>query len=596
MLPGHPRGKALLAARESIGFAIELVRFDERYRAAFWYVFGDTLVVADLDRARKLMGGVRLVTLDGQLLEPSGAMVGGSVEGRPRSPRREHLEAAAEALRRATAEADLVHHRLGEVRGRLSEVEAALRQVSSASEAGRARMEALQGRRREAHQRLTNLEADIILKAKHRQEGEKFLERARSEREKVQARLGPAVGELEARRAEAVAATPHELARLLQEAQARRLAAAEEALALKARVEGLEAHAKVAAERRAELVGRAAAARERREELIGRASGLEESLGAAEEELQALLKVEASLGHRTEELRKARDEAFKAKGRLEGEIDKVNHRLETRGDFLLGLNTELKVQTAALAAAEEELARYQVNPSEEMPSLEDLRATIGATQAEMDSLGAVNLRALEDYRGRQERWQELTAELSRLHGEKAKLVELVAELTAKKRDGFLRTYAAIQGNFRQVYGELSDGGEAELVLEDPEEPFAGGLVMKVRPPNKKPLRLEALSGGEKGLVSMAFIFALQRFEPSPFYLLDEVDQNLDALNAERVARAVSRHSSRAQFLQVSLRKVTLKEADHLLGVVMGSRGLSEVILKLDLGDVAEEPAVEEVSA
>ena len=98
-------------------------------------------------------------------------------------------------------------------------------------------------------------------------------------------------------------------------------------------------------------------------------------------------------------------------------------------------------------------------------------------------------------------------------------------------------------------------------------------------------RLEALSGGEKGLVSMSFIFAIQRYQPSPFYVLDEVDQNLDAINARNIAQMIKRNSERAQFLQISLREVTLKEASNLVGVTMQNDGISKVIMKVDLGSI-----------
>ena len=115
------------------------------------------------------------------------------------------------------------------------------------------------------------------------------------------------------------------------------------------------------------------------------------------------------------------------------------------------------------------------------------------------------------------------------------------------------------------------------------------MLINARPPGKKVHRLEALSGGEKGVVSMALIFAIQRHDPSPFYMLDEVDQNLDAINAENVAVMVKKNSERAQFLQISLRKVTLNQADHIVGVTMQKKGISDIIMKVDLGDVKEPP-------
>ncbi|MEM3341131.1 MAG: chromosome segregation protein SMC, partial [Thermoplasmata archaeon] len=134
----------------------------------------------------------------------------------------------------------------------------------------------------------------------------------------------------------------------------------------------------------------------------------------------------------------------------------------------------------------------------------------------------------------------------------------------------------------------SQGGKAELKLENPDDPFQGGLIISCQPRGKKVHRLEALSGGEKSLTALAFIFSIQEYDPSPFYLLDEVDMFLDAVNAENVARLVARNSKTAQFVMISLRKVTLKEADHIYGVTMQSNGISTVVGKVNIQEIQEQ--------
>jgi chromosome segregation protein len=204
-------------------------------------------------------------------------------------------------------------------------------------------------------------------------------------------------------------------------------------------------------------------------------------------------------------------------------------------------------------------------------------------------MGNVNLRALDAYDEQQTRHDSLKEELGRLKEQRKRLIKLVEELNEKKKIGFTKVFIAVNEKFKMVYAELSEGGEAELLLENPDDPFSAGMLINARPPGKKVHRLEALSGGEKGLVSMALIFAIQRHDPSPFYMLDEVDQNLDAINAENVAVMVKKNSERAQFLQISLRKVTLNQADHIVGVTMQKKGISDIIMKVDLGDVKESP-------
>jgi chromosome segregation protein len=142
----------------------------------------------------------------------------------------------------------------------------------------------------------------------------------------------------------------------------------------------------------------------------------------------------------------------------------------------------------------------------------------------------------------------------------------------------------VDKNFREIYNKVSGGGEAYFELENPEDPLSGGLMIHVKPPGKKMTRLGALSGGEKSLTSMAFIFSVQAWDPSPFYLLDEIDQNLDAVNAEIIARMIRENSKYAQFVIISLRKISLKEAHHLYGVTL-QKGESVVLGRVDLKDV-----------
>ncbi|MCK5561266.1 MAG: chromosome segregation protein SMC, partial [Thermoplasmata archaeon] len=143
-------------------------------------------------------------------------------------------------------------------------------------------------------------------------------------------------------------------------------------------------------------------------------------------------------------------------------------------------------------------------------------------------------------------------------------------------------------NFEVIYSQLSEGGNAELILEYPEDPFEGGLIIKANPGAKKVLRLEALSGGEKSLTALALIFAIQQYQPSPFYLLDEVDMFLDAINAESVAKMVRRNSQLAQFVMISLRKVTLKEADHVYGATIQRNGITDIIGNINISTISEK--------
>ena len=153
-------------------------------------------------------------------------------------------------------------------------------------------------------------------------------------------------------------------------------------------------------------------------------------------------------------------------------------------------------------------------------------------------------------------------------------------------------YNEINRNFQMMYAKLSEGGEAELKLENPDDLFSSGLTIKARPRGKKVLLLTALSGGEKSIASLAFIFAIQHYDPSPFYVLDEIDMFLDGVNAETVSRLIKQNALDNQFIMVSLRKITLKEANHVYGVTMQDDGVSDMIGNIDPEAVGQEGEIQ----
>jgi len=195
------------------------------------------------------------------------------------------------------------------------------------------------------------------------------------------------------------------------------------------------------------------------------------------------------------------------------------------------------------------------------------------------------MRALGEYEHQTERKTKLDDDVKHLKDQKKNLVKLVKEITTKKKDRFYDVFDEVNKNFKEAYARLSEGGEAELKLEDSENIFENGLTIKARPRGKKVLLLSALSGGEKSIASLAFIFAIQNYDPSPFYVLDEVDMFLDGVNAETVSRMIKQNALDSQFILVSLRKIALKEANHIYGVTMRETGISEMIGNVDPSSV-----------
>jgi len=600
MLVGKPRGKAILVAKECLGFAIDLCHFDEKYRDAFFYVFGDTLVVQTLDEARKWMGGVRLVTIEGELIEASGAMIGGDME---RSTVKfgpsvaSEMEKIAEKLREAQAHGETVANRLDELRKAVLDLEGEIKDSGGRSGAVEVKTSTLEAKRKEFASKLATADKDLRDRRDRFGEAQTTAARIEEDLTKFTKALEALKGKRDERKKAVIAATPQQISSRMKELMSRRATLAEELSGLRSKLEAMATQTTFLEERRTEVGSRLTALDGQRKDHEKRIDSFQESLGRLETEIRGLEKTEAQMGKKVKDLQDARDAAYKEKTDREADLDKVTHKIDTKEDFLLKMQTELKVQEEQLAEAERVMKEMAVELQEgRLPSLEELKTTIADCDAAITGLGPINLRALEDYDAQQTRSVDLKDEFKRLEGQREELIHLVDQLTDKKKEGLAKIFTSINENFARVYAELTEGGEAELALENPEKPFEGGLTLKVKPAHKKALRLEALSGGERSLASMALIFAIQEYDPSPFYLLDEIDQNLDAVNAEKVARMIRRNSATAQFVQISLRKVSLKEADHLVGVTMTPESLSEVIMRVNLADVEDEKPTEVIPA
>ena len=217
-----------------------------------------------------------------------------------------------------------------------------------------------------------------------------------------------------------------------------------------------------------------------------------------------------------------------------------------------------------------------------LPSVGDAEKRVRTLERAMEKHGPVNMLAIEQYAECEERLDSMKVEFKQLQTRRANLVEITEKLESQRKDKLIKVLTKVNENFKKSYEILSDGGKGELYLENPDEPFKGGLELWAKPKGKssKVNRLQ-LSGGEQSMAALALIFAIQDYDPSPFYYFDEVDQNLDAVNAERIAEMCRKRSKQAQFIMVTLRKVSLRLADHHIGITHGGDGCSRRIVDFD---------------
>ncbi len=587
VLPGRPKGKSLVVAQGpgSVGFAVDLVHFDEEIRPALWYVFGETVVMQDLASARSQMGGVRLVTLSGELIEATGAITGGFLDlsrGAGQENAQE-LRRLGEELREKTVADEAARVELGKVGEKVRTISEELAKRSGQSDVRKQTRDLLAQEVGAARDRLTEAAERIRTIEAAQAASAKALAKAEADASSVDRTLGELKARREKLQQEYLGHLPAALSKKIQSLHESNQAANDERVEVGKELESLRASIAAAEKalegRQAELAQLQGSLAEKTKALKGIISNRDQ----AKESLEALRSVEQKQSARVQGLSEERRQLEEKRLKVVARLGTSQEALRTKGD--LEHSEGVRLETARAHLVEVEAAVKDLpEPAADEPAvpLDELKRSIQTLQAQLDAMGSVNLLALEEYDREKARLGEFEGEVTRLGQEKKELLELVGEIEKKKREKLVDVVVQVNVGFREIYAELSGGGEGEIALENPDDPLAGGLLIKARPIGKNVQRLEQLSGGEKSLASLAFVFALQRHDPSPLYVFDEVDMSLDGVNAENVGRMLRRNAERAQFVVISLRKVTLKFAHQIFGVTMHGDGCSRVVaLNLD---------------
>jgi chromosome segregation protein len=191
---------------------------------------------------------------------------------------------------------------------------------------------------------------------------------------------------------------------------------------------------------------------------------------------------------------------------------------------------------------------------------------------QIQALGAINMKALEEYKEQKIIYDQLKERVEKLAVERNKILEIIGEIEGKRKETFTKTLEGIREQLKIVYKDLT-GGEADIRLEGDMD---SGLSIEASPAGKRLLNIDLMSGGEKTLAALAFLFAIQRFRPAPFYVLDEIDAALDKQNTKKTVELIKKYSNNSQFIVISHNDMTIQAADCVYGVSM-EEGESKLI-------------------
>jgi len=308
------------------------------------------------------------------------------------------------------------------------------------------------------------------------------------------------------------------------------------------------------------------------EEIDAQVMNLEKRLAEARALEEKWMKDETRVKAGIYRLRVEKESLRKRAAEIEARAREVDRRIRE----LEGEKQRQELQRASweaeLQEIREELKKFGVGPAvQESADLNSLERRSQEIEEEIRSFGEVNYRAIRDFREEERRHASEKGRYDKLVAEKESILNFMREVDEKKKEVFMKTFNEVAKHFSEIFSELSPEGTAQLVLENEESPFEGGLNIIARPQGKNFVSLESLSGGEKALTALAFIFALQRYRPTMFYILDEIDAHLDPQNRKRVAEMLRKFSKNSQILVITLHDAIMAAADRLFGITMEDR-------------------------
>ncbi|GAA0522157.1 condensin subunit Smc [Halorubrum aquaticum] len=574
-----------------VDFARNLVEYDSRYESIFSYVLGSTLVVEDMATARELMGDYRMVTLEGDLVEKSGAMTGGSGGG----SRYAFTKSGGGKLERLAAEIGDLEDDRRELESEIDDLDGDIEDARERKADAADRVRSLEGDIERAEEELAGTEDRI-------EELEGRLEELRAERETVDEEMSGIDGTLDALDSDIdrIEADVEEIETELADSRIPELSERADGIReeidalegkmddLDARKNELELEKEYAEDAVDDLHDTVEEAQNRKSEAEEAIAEHEEAIDGKEETLEAKRESIAELEAEIADLKEDREA-------LREEIREATWKRDEQRSLVADAESELSDLTDRRDRLEWEIDELESQVGEydpeEVPDIDEVESRIEELESEMEALEPVNMLAIDEYDEVEAELETLQERRDVLAEERDAITERIEGYEAEKKATFMETFESINDHFRDIFSRLS-AGSGELLLENPEDPFEEGLTMKAQPADKPVQRLEAMSGGEKSLTALSFIFAVQRHNPAPFYALDEIDAFLDAVNAERVGEMIEELAAEAQFVVVGHRSALLERSDRAIGVTMQGDNLSAVTgMRFGDDDGDEEPEV-----
>lgn len=589
-----------------VAVASDLVKCDNKYKEILSNLLGRTVVVEDMDcaigMAKRYHNRFKIVTLDGQVINPGGSMSGGSrAKGAGVLSRANQIEELVE-------EAKKLDDQCREIQG---EYKTAVEQANFAA----ASLQGAEADMKQAQEDMIRAQGDYKLICEKRSSIEAQQKSLREEKENASARIISLQQELETAQkrvkegeeaiaeaekelqstgegADEIAQKREEIRQKIQEINLQLVTLAKDSETAKITIEDLNSRKNSEKDRVQSTLEEIAAIEKQSDELRASVNEIKKAADDLRSQAQNAVdsvkeKIEQrnDLEKQSNELRLLERNKSQEREKLSGELVRLDERKIAMRKEYDELNDMLFEQYELTRREAQALGIVIENMSEAKKRLHEIKVAI-------KKLGSINVGAIEEYKEVSERYTFLKEQIDDIEKSKSELNKIIEDLTVSMSEKFLTQFNKINSEFAVCFTDFFGGGKGELVLEEPDNCLESAIEIKIQPPGKSVQNINLFSGGEKSLAALALLFSVLKVTPSPFCIYDEVEAALDDVNVERFAKYMRKMTDNTQFISITHRRGTMEEADVLYGVTMQEKGVSK-LLELQTAELAEKMGLEE---
>ena len=593
---------------DNFGFvdvASNLVDCDEQYRDIVENLLGRVMVVEDIDCAiaisKRYKNRYKIVTLDGQVMNPGGSMSGGS-KGKGSG-----VLSRANLIEELKSEAQKIGNELKNVQAELKKaVEDANSAVADLQGADadlrNAKEEYIraEGDAKLISDKLQSLinQRDTMCREQENSEGRILLfnqavENAKQEAAEIEKQMADTEAELNnvSTGAKELSSKRDKIREKTEQINLELVTLTKDSEAARLSVEELELRKSTQSDRVKNITDEINEIKAKNENLMlsindvkAQADELRQKASESNDAVTQKIEDRNELEKRSNELRAKEKATLTDKEKLSGDIVRLEERkanmkkeYDELGDMLFEQYELTKPEAQALGIVIDDMA-------EAKKRLHEIKVAIRG-------LGSINVGAIEEYKEVSERYNFLKEQTDDIEQSKKELAKIIDDLTSSMSEKFMTQFNKINTEFKTCFADFFGGGNGEIILEEPDNCLESAIEIKIQPPGKSVQNINLFSGGEKSLAAMALLFSVLKVQPSPFCIYDEVEAALDDVNVERFAKYMRRMTDKTQFISITHRRGTMEEADVLYGVTMQEKGVSK-LLELQSAELAQQMGLE----